>query len=289
MVSRRDRLGCRRSLADVRRVQQWTGRTRADETGALFFTRAPPDRRKRSPRRGVTCSTRPPPSRRRGSSVRVTCVDRDAAVSPQRGTDGSGADARRRNQRAGGGFHPGQVWDEIRDCGAAVRRRGRDGSMVEPAADPGTRSCRRIVGGADFGGDLPRASSSATAGGCDDVRRDAGIPVVYKKVSEDGVGSIRRGDPAFYVRIVDGAERRLPGPSSVRSPAGRGKARDERRGRVAPRPAFRAGRSKRDAEMVPHRRIRHARRGRQPDRRGSGEGMLRRRGETCRRSRWSRW
>lgn len=112
-------------------------------------------------------------------------------------------------------FHPGQVWDEIRDCGA-VGFAGA-GAMVSMLTrlPPEPRDAElgiRFISAAPIAADMYRAIEEryrcrvVTMYGMTEA-----FPIAYKGVSDDGVpGTSGRVNPAFDVRIVDGQGRPLP-------------------------------------------------------------------------------
>jgi carnitine-CoA ligase len=117
------------------------------------------------------------------------------------------------------GFHPGQVWDDIRACGA-VGFAGA-GAMVSMLWNqpPDARDAElplRFISAAPIAADLYRRIEAryncrvVTMYGLTEA-----FPIAVKAVSDEGVpGTSGRVNPAFDVRIVDGRDQPLP-PGSV--------------------------------------------------------------------------
>jgi crotonobetaine/carnitine-CoA ligase len=113
------------------------------------------------------------------------------------------------------GFHPTQVWDEIRACGA-VGFAGA-GAMVSMLmnlpADPGDADVPlRFLSAAPIAADIYRDIERryrcrvVTMYGMTEA-----FPIAYKAVSDEGVpGTSGRVNPAFEVHILDGAGNPLP-------------------------------------------------------------------------------
>jgi crotonobetaine/carnitine-CoA ligase len=116
------------------------------------------------------------------------------------------------------GFHPSQVWDEIRDCGA-VGFAGA-GAMVSMlwnlAPDPRDGNVGlRFLSAAPIAADLYRDIEKRY--GCRVVTMyglTEAFPIAYKAVSDEGVpGTSGRVNPAFDVRILDQQGEALPAGS----------------------------------------------------------------------------
>lgn len=113
------------------------------------------------------------------------------------------------------GFHPTQVWDEIRACGATGFAGA--GAMVSMLwnlpADPRDADVPlRFLSAAPIAADLYRDIERryrcrvVTMYGMTEA-----FPIAYKAVSDDGVpGTSGRANPAFDVRIVDATGNPLP-------------------------------------------------------------------------------
>ncbi|WP_240630860.1 AMP-binding protein [Mycolicibacterium sp. GF69] len=112
-------------------------------------------------------------------------------------------------------FHPTEVFDEVRDCGAAgFVGAGAMVSMLWNLA-PEPRDAQiglRFISAAPIAADSYRAIEEryrcrmVTMYGLTEA-----FPIAYKSVSDDGVpGTSGKINPAFEVRIVDGNGRRLP-------------------------------------------------------------------------------
>jgi crotonobetaine/carnitine-CoA ligase len=106
------------------------------------------------------------------------------------------------------GFHPGQVWDEIRNCGAAGFAGA--GAMVSMLWNlpPDRRDAElplRFVSAAPISPDIYRQIEQRY--GCRVVTMyglTEAFPIAYKSVSDEGVpGTSGRINPAFDVRILD--------------------------------------------------------------------------------------
>ncbi|MGZ8815252.1 MAG: AMP-binding protein [Mycobacterium sp.] len=112
-------------------------------------------------------------------------------------------------------FHPGQVWDEIRNCGA-VGFAGA-GAMVSMlwSLSPDPRDAElgiRFISAAPIAADMYRKIEEryrcrvVTMYGMTEA-----FPIAYKAVSDQGKpGTSGQVNPAFDVRIVDGRGRPLP-------------------------------------------------------------------------------
>lgn len=112
-------------------------------------------------------------------------------------------------------FHPGQVWDEIRDCGA-VGFAGA-GAMVSmlTSLPPQPRDAElgmRFISAAPISADMYRAIEEryrcriVTMYGMTEA-----FPIAYKAVSDEGrPGTSGQVNPAFDVRIIDSQGRPLP-------------------------------------------------------------------------------
>ncbi len=112
-------------------------------------------------------------------------------------------------------FHPGEVWDEIRNCGA-VGFAGA-GAMVSMLLrlPPDQRDAElgiRFISAAPIAADMYRAIEEryrcriVTMYGLTEA-----FPIAYKAVSDEGrPGTSGQVNPAFEVRIVDGQGRPLP-------------------------------------------------------------------------------
>src|SRR5258705_4600830 len=114
-----------------------------------------------------------------------------------------------------GAFHPSEVWDEIRSCGAAgFAGAGAMVSMLwnlppDPRdAEVGLRFVSAAPISADLYRDIERRYSCrvVTMYGLTEA-----FPIAYKAVSEEGVpGTSGRVNPAFDVRIVDSHANPVP-------------------------------------------------------------------------------
>lgn len=112
-------------------------------------------------------------------------------------------------------FHPGRVWDEIRDCGA-VGFAGA-GAMVSMLMrlPPQPRDAElgiRFISAAPISADMYRAIEEryrcriVTMYGMTEA-----FPIAYKAVSDEGTpGTSGQVNPAFDVRIIDSQGRPLP-------------------------------------------------------------------------------
>ena len=112
-------------------------------------------------------------------------------------------------------FHPGQVWDEIQDCGA-VGFAGA-GAMVSmlmrlPPQPRDAELGMRFISAAPISADMYRAIEEryrcriVTMYGMTEA-----FPIAYKAVSDEGrPGTSGQVNPAFDVRIIDGHGRPLP-------------------------------------------------------------------------------
>ena len=112
-------------------------------------------------------------------------------------------------------FHPGRVWDEIRDCGA-VGFAGA-GAMVSmlmrlPPEPRDAELGMRFISAAPITADMYRAIEEryrcriVTMYGMTEA-----FPIAYKAVSDEGrPGTSGQVNPAFDVRIIDGHGRPLP-------------------------------------------------------------------------------
>ena len=131
--------------------------------------------------------------RRDGLGVRFRrgVVDRDAALSPQRGAHRAGADAGRRNDGVGDRVSPGEVWDDVRDCGAVgFAGAGAMVSMLwnQPPDPRDAELPLRFISAAPIAADLYR--DIETRYGCRVVTMyglTEAFPVAYKAVSDAGV------------------------------------------------------------------------------------------------------
>lgn len=112
-------------------------------------------------------------------------------------------------------FHPGQVWDEIRDCGAVgFAGAGAMLSMLmrlPPRRQDGELGIR-FISAAPVAADMYRAVEEryrcriVTMYGLTEA-----FPIAYKSVSDEGKpGTSGVVNPAYDVRIVDGQGRPLP-------------------------------------------------------------------------------
>jgi carnitine-CoA ligase len=106
------------------------------------------------------------------------------------------------------GFHPGDVWNDVRDCGAVgFAGAGAMLSMLwnQPPDPRDAELPLRFISAAPIAADLYR--DIETRYGCRVVTMyglTEAFPVAYKAVSDDGVpGTSGKINPAFDVRILD--------------------------------------------------------------------------------------
>jgi crotonobetaine/carnitine-CoA ligase len=113
------------------------------------------------------------------------------------------------------GFHPGRVWDEIRDCGA-VGFAGA-GAMVSMLWNlpPDPRDAElgiRFISAAPIAAEMYRDIEQRYR--CHIVTMyglTEAFPIAYKSVSDEGTpGTSGRVNPAFDVQIIDGQGQPLP-------------------------------------------------------------------------------
>jgi crotonobetaine/carnitine-CoA ligase len=112
-------------------------------------------------------------------------------------------------------FHPGQVWDEIRNCGAVgFAGAGAMVSMLlQLPPDPGDAELgMRFISAAPIAAEIYREIEQryhcrvVTMYGMTEA-----FPIAYKAVSDEGrPGTSGLVNPAFDVRIIDGSGRPLP-------------------------------------------------------------------------------
>jgi carnitine-CoA ligase len=150
-------------------------------------------------------------------------------------------------------FHPGKVWDEIRECGAAgFAGAGAMVSMLwnQPPDPRDAQVPLRFISAAPIAADIYRDIEKRY--GCRIVTMygmTEAFPLAYKSVSDDGVpGTSGRVNPEFDVRIVDAEGRPQPTGTvgeiacRARTPGAMSKGYLSPTGEVDPHPAwFRTG------------------------------------------------